>query len=136
MDGIQDTVDIGTAATRLGITPEAVRKRIGRGTIPATKQDGLWYVVLDGVQDAGRSPSRTAGVGRPVQDTGEDGLDGRPDDKDRLIQTLTEELEIRRRELQELQADRRREVSELHQLLAQQTALGAPERRPWWRWWK
>ena len=57
MDDVQDTVDIPTAAGRMGITPEAVRKRIARGTLPATKQDGRWYVVLDG-QDGqdGRVP--------------------------------------------------------------------------------
>ena len=47
MDDVQDTVDTPTAAGRMGITPEAVRKRIARGTLPATKQDGRWYVVLD-----------------------------------------------------------------------------------------
>jgi len=122
MDGVQDKVDIGTAATRMGITPEAVRKRIARGTLPATKQEGRWYVTLgtsngyhpqDTGQDAGQD------TGRNVQDTWQN-------DKDRLIQTLTDELEARRRE-----------VSELHVLLGQaQAALPAPKNRPWWRrWW-
>ena len=39
MDTVQDMVDIGTAAIRMGIAPEAVRKRIGRGSVPATKQE-------------------------------------------------------------------------------------------------
>jgi len=133
MDNGQDRVDIGTAAIRMGITTEAIRKRIGRGTIPATKQDGRWQLVLDGVQDAVQDASSTSGVGRPAQDI----QDGRPDDKDKLIETLTAELEARRQELQELQADRRREVQELHVLLqTAQTALAAPQHRPWWRWWK
>jgi len=37
--------------------------------------------------------------------------------------------------LQEELTARRREVAELHQLLAQQTALNAG-RRPWWMFWK
>ena len=48
MDNGQELVDISTAAIRLGVTPEAVRKRIARGTLSATKQDGRWYVVLEG----------------------------------------------------------------------------------------
>jgi len=117
MDGIQDTVDISTAAARMGITPEAVRKRISRGTLRATKQDGRWYVTPEAKKghhhlDAG-------------QDTTHHVQDGRPDDKDRLIQMLTEEIEARRREVQEL-----------HVLLqTAQAALTAPKDRPWWRWW-
>jgi len=127
MDNGQDKVDIGTAAIRMGITTEAIRKRIGRGTIPATKQDGRWHIVLDGVQDAVQDASSTSGVGRPAQDTGPDVQDDRPDDKDRLIQILTTELDARRRE-----------IGELHVLLqTTQTALAAaPARRPWWRWWR
>jgi len=121
MDGVQDGLDISTTAARMGITSEAVRKRISRGTLAATKQDGRWHVVLDGILDASR-PSR---AGRPVQDTGQDVQDNRPDDKDHLIQVLSEELEARRREVQEL-----------HVLLqTAQTALMAPKARPWWRWW-
>jgi len=122
MDGIQDTIDIGTAAARMGITPEAVRKRIARGTLRATKEDGRWYIIpeaknglhaQDAVQDAGQD------AGRHVQDAGQD-------DKDRLIQMLTEEIEARRRE-----------ISELHVVIqtTAQTALTAPKSRPWWRWW-
>ena len=36
-------VDISTAAARMGITPKAVRNRLGRGTLDGTKQDGRWY---------------------------------------------------------------------------------------------
>ena len=39
-------VDISTAAARMGITPKAVRNRLGRGTLDGTKQDGRWYVAL------------------------------------------------------------------------------------------
>ncbi len=39
-------MDISTAAARMGITPKAVRNRLGRGTLEGTKQDGRWYVAL------------------------------------------------------------------------------------------
>jgi len=120
MDDRQDRVDISTAAARMGITPEAVRKRIKRGTLQATKQDGRWVVT----------------AANNVHDTAQNVQDARPDDKDKLIQILTEELEARRQEIKELQEDRRREVQELHVLLQTAQALTAPERRSWWRWWK
>jgi len=126
MDNGQDRVDIGTAAIRLGITTEAIRKRIARGTLQATKQDGRWNIVLDGVPDGSQDASSTSKGGRPAQDVEDNVQDGRLDDKDRLIQILTDELDARRRE-----------IGELHVLLqTTQTALAAaPARRPWWRWW-
>jgi len=110
MDSTQG-LNISTAAAQMGITPEAVRKRIARGTLRATKQEGRWHISL---KDIGQDTRQDTG-----QDTGQD-------DKDRLIQTLTEEINARRREVQEL-----------HVLLqTAQAALTAPERRPWWRWWR
>src|SRR5215212_4511116 len=53
-----DRVSVSEAATRLGVTPDAVRQRIRRGTIEYDKtEDGRYYVYLtahdsrqDGVQ--------------------------------------------------------------------------------------
>ena len=89
MDDVQDTVDIPTAAGRMGITPEAVRKRIARGTLPATKQDGRWYVVLDG-QD-GQGPA--SWTGRPTPDGIDSVQDAVQDDKDKLIEVLQAQVE-------------------------------------------
>jgi len=111
MDTVQDMVDISTAAKQIGITPEAVRKRIGRGTLAATKQNGRWHVIPDAINR------------HHVQDTGQNVQDDHPDARDKLIQILTEEVEARRREVQEL-----------HVLLqTAQGALTAPKRHPWWR---
>ena len=54
-----DRVSVSEAATRLGVTPDAVRQRIRRGTIEYEKtEDGRYFVFLtphdgrrDGVQD-------------------------------------------------------------------------------------
>ena len=108
-----DILDISEAARRLGITPDAVRKRISRGGLEAHKRNGRWFVVLD-IQD---KESKTREETRPGHNHSED-------DKDRIIAILQEELEARRREVQEL-----------HVLLQQaQAALPAPkENRSWWR---
>ena len=128
MDDVQDTVDIPTAAGRMGITPEAVRKRIARGTLPATKQDGRWYVVLDG-QD-GQGPA--SWTGRPTPDGIDSVQDAVQDDKDKLIEVLQAQVESQGAQLEA----RTREVQELHVLLQQTQAALPPARdpRPWW-WW-
>lgn len=47
----QDTdrhaVDVATAARRLGITPDAVRSRLHRGTLPGERFGNQWRVFLD-----------------------------------------------------------------------------------------
>ena len=121
MDDVQDTVDITTAAGRMGITPEAVRKRIARGTLPATKQDGRWYVVLDG-QD-GQGPA--SWTGRPTPDGIDSVQDAVQDDKDKLIEVLQAQVESQGAQLEA----RTREVQELHVLL-QQTQAALPPPRP------
>jgi hypothetical protein len=46
--------DVKDAARVLGISPEAVRKRAHRGTLPSEKdEDGYLYVYLDDVRDDG-----------------------------------------------------------------------------------
>ncbi len=48
MDRRQDGTPIAEAARRLGLSQEAVRKRLQRATLPGYKQDKHWYVLLDG----------------------------------------------------------------------------------------
>lgn len=44
---------IGEAARALGISPEAVRQRIRRGTLPASKVGDRWYVQPQPALDVG-----------------------------------------------------------------------------------
>ncbi len=55
-DDGQDCVQIAEAAKHLNVSADVVRKRIRRGTIPATKVDGRWCVVLDNGQDSAQEP--------------------------------------------------------------------------------
>jgi hypothetical protein len=50
-----DGVDIAGAAAALGISPQAVRKRVRRGSLQAYKVDGEWRVILPSVQEMGRA---------------------------------------------------------------------------------
>jgi len=69
----------------LGVTTEAIRKRIRRGTLRAYKRDGAWRIVLPAV------PGH-------VRDDGPDtGPDAGPDARDRLIDQLQSEVEFLRR---------------------------------------
>ncbi len=59
MDVLDGAVEIGQAARQLGLTVEAVRKRIHRGTLRAHKVDDRWFVVLPAPDDAGRTSRDT-----------------------------------------------------------------------------
>jgi len=74
MAGRQDGTPIAEAAHRLGLSQEAVRKRLQRETLAGYKQEGHWFVLLDR-QDAtaGRHPDGRTDDGRTVagrQDAG------------------------------------------------------------------
>lgn len=91
-------VSVYEAADLLGLTVDAVRKRIQRGTIPHERRDdGRVYVLLDkagtpqeeaGDQDAGA-----------VRDTGQDKrpVPGRTNE---LVESLQDQIEFLRRELE------------------------------------
>ena len=128
---------IAEAAEHLGISPEALRKRITRRTVRGHKRGRQWYVVLDGPsgQPSGRSD---AASGRHPDTNGHQ----------RLIDQLRDENAWLRRRLEEAetaQAEMRRLV------LAHTPALSTPStpqepptpprRRSWrpswlwlWRW--
>jgi len=72
-------IPIGDAATILGLSVDAVRKRIKRGTLHAYKQDERWYIVLPAVQPTrqpgvppGVQPAATRLTGSPVQPADQD----------------------------------------------------------------
>lgn len=57
-------VPIAEAAEQLGVTIELLRKRAQRGTMPAYKVDGRWFVVLDTTPPI----VQPSGPGQDVQD--------------------------------------------------------------------
>jgi hypothetical protein len=57
-------LELRSAAVALGISPEALRKRVSRGSIPARKVAGVWMVSLD-PDTPGRTDTRTPLNGKP-----------------------------------------------------------------------
>jgi len=133
-------VSVYQAAARLGITSDAVRKRIRRGQLAGKKgEGGAWRVFLDG----------TAG-----QDTTGQTSETRQD-RTRLMRQVPPDLAARigalEQQLAEVTGDRdrwRQQAEHLARLLDQQQqltlatvkALPAPSdqkpRRSWWPWGK
>jgi hypothetical protein len=69
----KNTVTVEEAAILLSTSPEAIRKRIYRGTITAKKDDGRWMVFL---KDDGTPASKEDDTGRPTgQDAAQDAKD-------------------------------------------------------------
>ena len=160
-DGGQDGVPIAAAATALGLSVEAVRKRIRRGTLQASKVSGEWRIVLpaglDGGQDdaipAGQDgqDERSAGVQDGGRDAGQDAA------RTELVEQLrgevawlreeTARLHRRLKESETAQAEMRRLLlahAPAARALPAGEASGPPEqvpqhvpssppRRSWWR---
>jgi hypothetical protein len=110
-DNEQDSEDLTTAAQRLGLTVETVRKRLQRGKIKGFKTaDGTWRVALDRVDKRQDSSEQATGQeqDKPGQDT--DPL------TDPLVETLRDEVRFLRSQLQVRDEDVRR----VHVLLQQE----------------
>jgi len=108
-------VSIGEAARRLGVSTDTIRRRIGKGELLAhrepTPQGYRWEIELQ---------------------PNDQPLNGHEGNNEALVTALLAQVQAQAEELDA----RRREVQELHVLLqTAQTALAAPQHRPWWRWW-
>ena len=135
MDTEQDSVDLATAAARLGLTVETVRKRLQRGKLKGFKgADGSWRVTLDRVDKRQDSPGQTAG-----QEQDKPGQADGP-----LVAALRDEVLFLRSQLQardDALQRRDEEIRRVHVLLQQeqqQVKALTDQREPppsWWRRW-
>ena len=112
-EGGSRAIPVSEAAKRLGISADAVRKRIQRGTLQGYRVDRRWFVVLDGAgqQDAGN---------------------GNCPDSDRtaLVAALRAEVDFLRSELL-------RKDQIIAALVQRVPPLPPPaQRRPWWQFWR
>jgi excisionase family DNA binding protein len=148
-----DRLTVAEAAERLGVTQDAVRKRMARGTIRHVREDGRLYVYLDTFERASKT----------VQDEGRDDASNTVQDvgQDRYIAALEDQVQFLRRELERKDAILLRLTERIPELEAAPEPRGEPEtarqdaggvedrgeradaqrgaeeteRRPWWvRW--
>lgn len=119
VDSGQTVLELRTAARFLRTTPEALRKRIARGTVDARKENGRWLVVVD-------TADRPSGKKRT----------GVPDTSDlyeRLLKA-TEEA-TRYKVLCEVSESTRHETEEHYQaeIAELQARVKELDRRHWWQ---
>jgi len=135
-------VTIAEAAEELRLPQATVRKKIKNGDLDSTKvpsSGGFRYKVLLDDEDImprtqqGPRPAAAWAARIPEVNLGPstETLEAQLAANTELIERFRLENEAQATEL----AARRREISELHQLLAQQTALNSAPARPWWKFW-
>jgi hypothetical protein len=138
-------VDIPTAAARLGLSVDGVRKRVQRHQLASVKRDGRVYVVLDADQDSAPPIANAADTVPPPSSTAASTT--------ALADSLAAQLARADAELAFLRAELERKDSIIMRLV-EQRALPAPAstdgldsdrdtsstpsqavQRPWWHWW-
>ena len=127
-------ISVMEAATRLGVSPDTIRRRIRNGELHAfqkpTPQGYSWKVELPD-ESTVESPSQDhegvhSGESLPWRE---------------LVDTLRDEVSVLREQLIAQQGEsvaKNEQIRELHVLLQQtQAALPAPrDGRSWWRFWQ
>lgn len=128
-------VPVSQAATILGISVPAARKRVQRGSLRSYKVDGQWMVVLPVSTEMAQDVGRPLGVARGY-DTAQDAVIDDLRDRVRFLEGLVNEL---MRRLPELPVGTTvpTESRPIGRTPTEppQTPATPPVRRPWWRRW-
>jgi len=117
------------AGQALGISPDAVRMRIKRGSMQAEKgEDGRWLVWVDTEQaaaerEAEREPDAAGEREGERDELSAEALRARIGKLERRLEELREERDFLRRQVENLT---------FAQAMQTQKALPNPERRSWW----
>ncbi len=141
-----DAVDVLTAATAMGITPDAVRKRLVRGQLAGLKRAGRWLVLLPLPTEPIVVLDTTAAGSDRTADGTATGQDTRPDTPavDAVYREMIEQL---RGEVSFLREELRRKDTLIAAFAQRPAWLSSPvsdttwtghdrtgrPRRPWWR---
>jgi len=113
---------IAEAAARLGISENAVRQRIKRGTIAATKVGGRWQIDLDQSTD---QPTYKAAKEKTSPDSD---LSALVKAKDEEISRLVAQLEAKDRQIEA----KDRQIEGALTISMAQRAIEGPK-APWWQ---
>jgi hypothetical protein len=136
-----DRLDIVDAAARLGLSIDAVRKRVQRGTLPAEKVDGRWLVVLPVHDSPGQAEDGDLDTSQEVQDGGQDVT---RQAIAALAEAFTKTLDAERARAsaaEQAAAMWQERARNLEAQVEQLLALPAHEEEPvpnrrWWKWWR
>jgi len=119
-------IDSTEAAQALGISLDALRKRIARGTLEGYKEGGHWYVQGPDNQPNADRPRPATPDNRPDND--QDQVDGK--------ELAIAAMEARIKSLENQIATKDHQLEEMLVVVRQsQAMLQAPPARPWWRFW-
>ena len=133
-DNEQDNVDLSTAAKRLGLTVETVRKRLQRGKIKGFKgAGGAWRVVLDKVDSRQDSPGHPAGQEQDKPGQGDDPLVAALRDE---VHFLRSQLQARDEEIRRVHVLLQQEQQQVKALSDRRDDQRENARRPWWQVWR
>lgn len=117
----------------LGLSTEATRKRIQRGTLKGSKRGGQWYLVLPAGL-AGRRQDDASG--RQDQTAGQAGQDGGTSTRE-LLEALRGEVDFLRAELRKKDELLMQQTLAINELAARIPRLPAPApeapERPLWK---
>ncbi len=131
----QERLSVDAAATRLGISPDAVRSRIKRGTLWAVRRNGRVQVVLrdPAAREAAISPRPRPEVptGEPTNPPAQGATHGptqSPGDNAETVALLRAEIAHQKSRVRELEREREhldRELTRQHKFLDMEQALRA-----------
>ena len=121
------------AGAALGISPDAVRMRVKRGSLQGEKgEDGRWLVWVDAEQAAAEREAE-----REPDATGEREPEREAEHEERELRELAARIGILEERLEELRQERDFLRTQLNNMtfaqgMAAQKVLPNPERRSWW----
>jgi excisionase family DNA binding protein len=128
-----DVLDIGQAASRLGVSPDAVRKRIRRGQLRAYKVDGMWRIVLPAVSSVLSEPtdvpSRTEARSE-LDNVRDAGFFRAMQENERLLALSEEQAATLREQAQTIEAQRQTIAELTARLLAREQPAQEPPSQP------
>ncbi len=116
-------VTVPDAAQLLGLTSEAVRSRVKRGTLPSRRIAGTVYVLLDGTAplvDPSANPPKASSTDPPLGPSATPSTDLSPDraELEDHVDTLKDEVEYLREEMRRREEAHDEEIRRRDHLLA------------------